>query len=142
MKENIFLSGSIMGLSQKDIKEKFNEIVEFSGLKDYINTKFFKFSSGMQTRLASSIGLHCVAHKNPDILLVDEVIGGGADKEYQEKSLKKMEDLLKSGSTVILVSHNLEAIKEYCDKVIWIDNGYIIAEGNAKEVIERYLEEK
>ncbi len=138
MRENIFLAGSIMGLGQPDIKRKFDEIVEFSGLKEYIDTKLFKFSSGMQVRLASSIGLHCVAHRKPDILLVDEVIGGGADKDYQEKSLKKMEELLKGGSTVVLVSHNLEAIKKYCNRVIWLEDGRIKMEGGAKEVIEAY----
>lgn len=141
MKENIFLVGSVMGLGQPDIKERFDEIVEFAGLKDYADTKLFKFSSGMQTRLASSIGLHCVAHRKPDILLVDEVIGGGADKEYQEKSLKKMEELLKGGSTVVLVSHNLDAIKKYCDRVIWLDDGKVRMEGGAEEVVKGYEKE-
>ena len=138
MKENIFLVGSIMGLGQPDIKERFDEIVEFAGLRDYVNTKLFKFSTGMQTRLASSIGLHCVAHRKPDILLVDEVIGGGADKDYQEKSLKKMEELLKGGSTVVLVSHNLDAIKNYCNRVIWLEDGKVKMEGKPEEVIEAY----
>ncbi len=138
MKENIFLVGSVMGLGQQDIKKRFDDIVEFSGLRDYVNTKLFKFSTGMQTRLASSIGLHCVAHRNPDILLVDEVIGGGADKDYQEKSLKKMEGLLRGGSTVVLVSHNLDAIKKYCNRVIWIDEGKAVMEGNPEEVVESY----
>lgn len=141
MRENIFLIGSIMGLGQSDIKDKFDEIVEFSGLKEYVDTPLFKFSSGMQTRLASSIGLHCVSHRKPDILLVDEVIGGGADKDYQEKSLKKMEELLKVGSSVILVSHSLDAIKKYCDRVIWLHNGTVVMEGGAKEVVEEYNEE-
>lgn len=138
MKENIFLVGSVMGLGQPDIKERFDDIVEFAGLRDYVDTKLFKFSSGMQTRLASSIGLHCVAHRKPDILLVDEVIGGGADKEYQEKSLKKMEELLKGGSTVVLVSHNLDAIKKYCDRVIWLEAGRVKMEGGAEKVVEGY----
>lgn len=138
MRENIFLVGSIMGLGQEDIKERFEDILEFSGLKDYVDTPLFKFSSGMQTRLSSSIGLHCVGHKNPDILLVDEVVGGGADSDYQEKSLKKMESLLESGSSVILVSHNLSAIKKYCDRVIWLHNGTVVMEGKAKEVVDEY----
>jgi len=138
MRENIFLVGSIMGLGQPDIRDRFDEIVEFSGLKDYVDTKLNKFSSGMQTRLATAIGMHCVTHRNPDILLVDEVIGGGADINYQGKALEKMESLLKGGASVVLVSHNLEAIKKYCDRVIWLDGGKIKMEGNAKEVVEEY----
>jgi len=138
MRENIFLSGSVMGLSQEAIRKRFDEIVEFSGLKEYLDEKLFKFSSGMQTRLASAIGLHCVSHRNPDILLVDEVVGGGADKEYQKKSLKKMEELLKGGASVILVSHNLEAIEKYCDKAIWLDNGKIVMYGSPSEVVKKY----
>jgi ABC-2 type transport system ATP-binding protein len=138
MKENIFLSGSILGLSQEAIKERFNEIVEFSELEEYLDTKLFKFSSGMQTRLASAIGMHCITHKNPDILLIDEVMGGGADKNFKEKSLKKMEELLKGGATVILVSHELEAIKKYCDKVIWLEKGEIKIQGNPEEITTAY----
>ncbi|MBT3463573.1 ABC transporter ATP-binding protein [archaeon] len=139
MKDNIFLSGSIMGLSQEDIKEKFDEIVDFTGLRKYLNTKLFKFSSGMQSRLAASIGLHCVSHKNPDILLVDEVIGGGADRFFQKKALKKMESLLRGGSSVVLVSHSLDAIQKYCDRVFWLDDGKIVQRGNPEKVVEAYL---
>ncbi len=142
MRENIYLVGSIMGLGQNDVQDRFEEIVDFSGLREHLDTKLFKFSSGMQIRLASSIGLHCVTHRNPDILLVDEVIGGGADKEYQEKSLKKMEGLLKGGSSVVLVSHNLDAIKKYCDRVIWLEGGRVKMEDKADEVVKEYLKEK
>lgn len=142
MRENIFLSGSIMGLSQEAIRERFNEIIEFSGLSEYLDTKLFKFSSGMRIRLANSIGLYCVAHKNPDILLVDEVVGGGADKEYQQKSLEKMETLLRSGASVVLVSHSLDAIKKYCDRVVWIDNGKIVMHGSPEIVVEGYSKKK
>lgn len=139
MRENIFLSGSIMGLSQEAIREKFEDIVNFSGLREYLNVKLFKFSSGMKIRLASSIGLHCVSHKNPDILLVDEVIGGGADDDYQNKALKKMEQLLMGGASVVLVSHNMNAIKKYCDRVLWIENGKIVMRGKPSVVIDAYL---
>lgn len=139
MRENIYLSGSIMGLSQENIREKFDEIVDFSGLRKYLDVRVFKFSSGMKGRLAISIGLHCVSHKNPDILLVDEVVGGGVDNEFQEKALDKMEELIKGGASVVLVSHNLSTIKKYCDKVIWLDKGKIIREGNPLEVIRNYI---
>ncbi|MFH1358800.1 MAG: ATP-binding cassette domain-containing protein [archaeon] len=139
MTENIFLSGSLMGLGQDSIKQRFDEIVEFSGLKDYLDTKLFKFSTGMQIRLASSIVLHCVVHRNPDILLIDEVLGAGADTNYQEKALRKMEELLKGGASVVFVSHNLEAVKEYCDRVIWLEKGKVVMEGNPEEVTDAYL---
>ena len=139
MRETIFLSGSIMGLSQEAIRSRFDEIVDFSGLEDYLDTKLFKFSSGMSVRLASAIGLHCVEHKTPNILLVDEVVGGGADIDYKEKSLRKMGELLKGGASVILVSHDLNAIKTYCDRVFWIDKGKIVMEGESKQVVDSYL---
>ena len=142
MRENIYLSGSIIGLSQETIREKFDEIVDFSGLREYLDTKLFKFSSGMRVRLGSSIGLHCVAHKNPEILLVDEVIGGGADIDYKEKSLDKMKSLLNGGGSVILVSHDLNSIKKFCDRVILIDGGKVILSGDPGEIIERYRELK
>lgn len=138
MRENIYLVGSIMGLSQTDIKKRFDEIVDFSGLKDYVDIKLYKFSSGMVTRLASSIGIHCLYQKNPDILLLDEVLGAGADINYQKKALRKMEELIKGGSTVILASHNLNSIRKYCHKVICIDDGKIISQGEPKRAVEIY----
>jgi len=138
MRENIFLTGSIMGLSQSDIKKRFKEIVEFSGLNEYVDTRLQKFSSGMVVRLATSIGLHCISYKNPDILLIDEVLGSGADIDFRKKALEKMEQLLKGGATVILVSHNLEAIKKYCHRVFWIHKGKIIKQGNPKKITESY----
>jgi ABC-type polysaccharide/polyol phosphate transport system ATPase subunit len=138
MKENIFLCGSLMGLSQDAIRERFDEIVDFSGLKEELNTRLIKFSSGMQTRLASAIGLHCISHKNPDILLIDEVLGGGADKDFRAKSIKKMEELMGGGASVILVSHDMGAIKKYCNRVLWMENGKIIMRGKPEEVVEAY----
>ncbi len=140
MKDNIYLVGSIMGLSQKNIRKRFDEIVEFSGLKDYVDINLYKFSSGMLSRLASSIGIYCLHQKNPDILLLDEVLGAGADIDYQDKALKKMEKLIKGGATVILASHNLDGIKRYCDRVFWLEKGEIKKIGKADEIIENYLE--
>lgn len=141
MKENIYLVGSIMGLSQKDIKKRFNEIVDFSELKDYINIKLYKFSSGMVSRLGSSIGIFCLYHKNPDILLFDEVLGVGADIDYQNKALKKIEELIKGGSTVILASHDLESIEKYCHRVLWLEKGIIKKSGKPEEITSQYLKE-
>lgn len=142
MRENIFLSGAIMGLSQKEIAEVFDDIVRFSELEDYIDTKLFKFSNGMRVRLANSIGLHCVLHNNPDILLVDEVIGGGADINFREKSIKKMEGLIQSGASVILVSHDLGVISKLCDRVIWVDAGKIVMDDKPRLVVGKYKESK
>lgn len=140
MRENIFLVGSIMGLSQEDIRKRFEDIVEFSDLREYIDTKVFKFSSGMINRLSFSIGIHCVLHKNPDILLIDEAIsGGGGDIRFQKKSLDKIEELVKGGAAVLLVSHNLDQIRKYCNKAILLDNGKIEKIGNPDDIIEIYL---
>src|SRR3989344_1554596 len=87
MGENIFLMGLVMGLSQKEIEKKFNEIVSFSGLEDFVNTKVYQFSSGMLIRLNFSVGIHCVTHQNPDILLLDEIIETGGDIDFNKKAL-------------------------------------------------------
>jgi len=139
MRENIYLAGSIMGLSQNDIRNKFDEIVEFSGFKDYVDTRLYQFSTGMIARLNFSITMLCVKHQNPDILLLDEVFSAGGDFEFREKAIKKMEELLKCGATILLVSHELDLIEKYCDKIILIENGKIIKQGKPKEVIEGYL---
>lgn len=139
MRENIFLIGAVMGLSYKEIKNRFEDIVEFSGLREYLDTKVYQFSSGMVARLSVSATLFCVSHTNPDILLIDEAFSGGADIDFQEKSIKKMEELIKKGAAVIFVSHDLESIKKYCDKAILLDKGEIIKEGKSKEVVDYYI---
>jgi ABC-type polysaccharide/polyol phosphate transport system ATPase subunit len=130
MWENIYLMGSVMGLSQKDIKEKFNEIVEFSGLREFVDMKVYQFSTGMLTRLNFATVIHCVKHQNPDILLLDEVLSSGGDAKFQEQATKKMEELIKGGAAVVLVSHNEDNILKNCGKVIWLDNGRIIESGS------------
>ncbi|MBS3075140.1 ABC transporter ATP-binding protein [Candidatus Pacearchaeota archaeon] len=140
MRENIYLTGSIMGLSQSDIKRKFDEIVDFSGLKDYVDARLYQFSTGMITRLNFSIMLFCVKHQNPDILLLDEIFSAGGDAEFREKAIKKMEELIKGGATVVLVSHDLAILEKYCDRLILLDNGKVIREGKPREVIEEYMD--
>lgn len=142
MRENIFLSGAIMGLDQNLVKKRFDEIVDFSGLKDYINVKLYKFSSGMNTKLASSIGLYCISQKNPDILLIDEALGTGADIDFQQKATLKMKELLTGKASVVLVSHNLPLIKDYCSRALWIDSGEIISEGDPIDVCQKYIKSK
>ena len=133
MAENIFLVGSFFGLSQVTIKGRFNSIVEFAGLQNFVNTKLYQFSSGMKERLAFSIVIHC----SPEILLLDEVFAVG-DEDFRNKSSKKIKELVKGGATAILVSHELWMIEKYCDRVIWLDGGKIIKEGKTEDIVNEY----
>lgn len=128
MRENIYLMGSVMGLSQKDVKRKFKEIVEFSGLKEYADMKVYQFSNGMVARLNFSVMIHCVNHHSPEILLLDEVFSAGGDLDFQKKATKKMEDLIRGDATVLLVSHDLENIKKYCHRTLLLkkDGSYVL----------------
>ncbi|MEI7810114.1 MAG: ATP-binding cassette domain-containing protein [bacterium] len=134
MKDNIFLMGSLLGMSNKNIIEKFDDIVLFSELEDFVDTKVYQFSAGMIQRLIFSIAINA----NPDILLLDEVFEVG-DENFREKSAKKIKDLVNTKNVaVILVSHELEMIEKYCDRAILIKKGKIQKEGNSKEVVEFY----
>lgn len=136
MKDNIYLFCSFFNLDQKIIKERFNSIVEFAELKGFINTKIYQFSTGMKIRLSFSIAAHC----NPKILLIDDYLDL-IDENFKNKFVKKIEELLREGVTVLLVSHNLNLIKKHCHKVIWLHKGRILMEGKPKEVIGKYLKE-
>jgi lipopolysaccharide transport system ATP-binding protein len=133
-RENIFLNGSLLGLSRKEIKERISDIIEFSGIEKFIETPVKKYSSGMYVRLAFSVA----AHLNPEILLVDEVLAVG-DYDFQQKCLGKMEEVATSGRTVVLVSHNLEVIQNLCSRTIWLDKGKVAFEGNTGDTIAAYL---
>lgn len=133
MKDNIFLCCSLFGLSQKEIKQKFNSIVNFSELESFVDTKLYQFSNGMLERLAFAIAIHC----NPNILLLDEVFEVG-DENFKKKSANKIKELTKKEVTVMLVSHDLKMIEKYCERVIWLDKGKVKKEGKTKEVIEKY----
>lgn len=134
-RENIFISGHILGMKKAEIQKKFDEIVDFSGVEKFIDTPVKRYSSGMYVRLAFAVA----AHLEPDILIVDEVLSVG-DAEFQKKCLGKMNDASsKGGRTIIFVSHNLQAISNLCTKAIWLDKGKVNARGNAKTVINGYL---
>lgn len=135
-RENIFLNGAILGMTKNDIRSKFEEIVEFSGIGKYIDTPVKRYSSGMYVRLAFAVA----AHLEPEILIIDEVLAVG-DVEFQKKCLGKMKDVAGEGRTVLFVSHNMVALKSLCDKAIWISKGNIVAEGNSLIVINNYLKE-
>jgi ABC-type polysaccharide/polyol phosphate transport system ATPase subunit len=139
MRNNIFLIGAVMGLTRKEIKKKFSAIVAFSELNDFVDTKVYQFSSGMIKRLCFSVVIHCLENKSHDIILFDEVFGSGGDLTFQNKAITKMENLIKTGAAVIIVSHDLEVIEKYCDRVLLLSSGQIIKEGDPKEVISSYV---
>ena len=131
--ENIFLNGAILGYTEEFLKEKYQEIVEFSELGEFINVPIRNYSSGMLARLAFSVA----AIVQPEILVVDEILSVG-DTSFQEKSRKRMLELMGSGTTVLFVSHNLDQIREMCNRVIWLDSGRIRMEGTAEDVCSAY----
>lgn len=135
-KENIFLNGAILGYSQKEMKEKYQRIVEFAELEDYMNVPLKNYSSGMVARLGFSIAVDV----NPDILLVDEVLAVG-DINFTQKCHEKIKELKKNGTTYIIVSHNMNQIKELCQKVVWIKDEHIHMYGDSETVCNAYLED-
>jgi ABC-type polysaccharide/polyol phosphate transport system ATPase subunit len=138
MRENIFLMGAFMGLSQNEIKTRFDEIVEFSGLSEFVDVKVYKFSSGMVTRLNFSVTIHCVKHHNPEILLLDEIFSAGGDIDFFDKSTRFVENLVQGGATVVLVSHDLGLIEKYSNRVIWLESGRIREQGSPEKVLSLY----
>ncbi len=132
-RENIYLNGAVLGYSEKFLNEKFDDIVEFSELRDFLDVPVKNFSSGMVAKLAFSISTVV----DPEILIVDEILSVG-DIKFQEKSRNKMMEMIKGGTTVLYVSHSIESIKELCDRVIWLDHGNIVKIGPAKEVCSEY----
>ena len=133
-RENIFLNGAILGYSESFLKEKYDDIVEFSELKEFINIPVRNYSSGMIMRLAFSIASQVV----PDILIVDEILAVG-DAAFQEKSYARMVELMGHGTTVLLVSHNIDQIRRLCDRVIWLDHGEVKAIGETQEICDAYM---
>ena len=134
-RENVYLNGAILGMTRREIASRFDEIVAFSGLDEFIDTPVKRYSSGMFARLGFSVA----AHVNPDILVVDEVLSVG-DFVFQQKCVERMTAIIKGGATVIFVSHNLRAVAELCGRVLLLDHGQAIAVGAPDEVIRTYLE--
>ncbi len=134
-RENIFLDGAIMGYSRDFIAERFDDIVDFSELRDFLDVPVQNFSSGMTARLAFSIATIV----DPEILIVDEILSVG-DAAFQNKSEKKMMDMIGGGTTVLFVSHSIQQIKNLCTRVVWIDKGQVRMIGPAEEVCDRYIE--
>jgi ABC-2 type transport system ATP-binding protein len=131
--ENIYLNGAILGKTEKYLDSKYQEIIEFSDIGDFIHTPLKNYSSGMRARLGFSIATQI----NPDILIIDEILGVG-DQQFREKSSKKMMEMMNSGKTIILVSHNLDQIQRLTEKVIWLHKGEIRAIGETKSICSEY----
>lgn len=137
-RENVFLNGAIMGMHKQEIKNKFDEIVDFSGVEKYIDTPIKRYSSGMYVRLAFGVA----AHLEPEILIVDEVLAVG-DLEFQKKALGKMKEVSnKNGRTVLFVSHNMDAIARLCGRIIVLENGLCGFDGDTQQGINYYLKGK
>lgn len=135
-RENIFLNGAIMGMTKKEIKGKFDEIVDFAGVERYVDTPVKRYSSGMYVRLAFAVA----AHLEPEILIVDEVLAVG-DAEFQKKCLGKMKDVsTNEGRTVLFVSHNMAAISSLCQSAIQMQNGSVLSSGPTDDVIRKYID--
>ncbi len=132
-RENIYLNGAILGMTRREIDKKLDRIVDFSGLKEFIDTPIKRYSSGMSARLGFSVA----AHMDPEILLVDEVLSVG-DMDFQAKSSQKMREMLNSGATIIFISHNLPLVQSLCKRVILLHKGQIVKEGKADEIIPYY----
>ena len=132
-RENVFLNGAILGYDKKFLKDKFEEILEFSELGEFIDVPIRNYSSGMVMRLAFSIA----SLVNPEILIVDEILAVG-DSAFQEKSKAKMMELMSGGTTVLFTSHSIAQIKEMCDRVIWLDHGTVMDIGKPEEVCCKY----
>lgn len=133
-RENVYLNGTILGMRKKEVDQKFDEIVSFSGVEKFIDTPVKRYSSGMKIRLGFSVA----AHLEPDILIIDEVLAVG-DAEFQKKCLSKMEDVGKTGRTVLFVSHNMPAVARLCNRCLLIEGGKLTADGPSDDIVKDYL---
>ena len=133
VRENTYLRGAMLGYTRKFMDEKYNEIIEFSGLHEFQERPFKQLSSGMKSRLAFSIA----SLVNPDILILDEVLSVG-DSAFKKKSEAKMKEIISGGATTILVSHSLEQVRKMCNKVLWLDKGNQIAFGETQSICDEY----
>ena len=134
-RENVYLNGSILGLSKRELDRKFDSIVGFSGIGEFIDQPVKNYSSGMYVRLGFAIAINV----EPDILLVDEVLAVG-DSSFQEKCMDKFAEFRKMGKTVVIVSHAMGSLRSMCDRAIWLEHGKMIGEGKANEIVDGYLD--
>jgi lipopolysaccharide transport system ATP-binding protein len=133
-RENVFLNGAILGMSLADVRRKFDQIVDFSGLVEYLDTPVKRYSSGMLAKLGFSVA----AHLDPDILLIDEVLSVG-DYAFQKKGVERMNSIVAGGATVVFVSHNLKSVSELCNRCLLLNHGRLLADGPTDAVIHDYI---
>jgi lipopolysaccharide transport system ATP-binding protein len=134
-RENVYLNGAVLGMKKAEIKRRFDEIISFAEIDRFLDTPVKRYSSGMYMRLAFAVA----AHMEPEILLVDEVLAVG-DAAFQRKCLGKMEGIASESRAILFVSHNMSAVQSLCHRVIWLDEGRIVAEGNPRDVVGQYLQ--
>lgn len=134
-RENVYLNGAVLGMKRDETRRRFDEIVEFSEVGKFIDTPVKRYSSGMYMRLAFAVA----AHLEPDVLILDEVLAVG-DASFQRKCLGKMGNVAKTGRTVLFVSHNMLAVEDLCDRVIWLKDGHVVEEGPSGTVVSNYLQ--
>jgi len=135
-RENVFLNGSILGMKHSEVLEKFDEILAFSEIETFIDTPVKHYSSGMRVRLAFSVA----SHLEPEVMFVDEVLAVG-DAAFRKKCLQKIQEVSRKGTTVLMVSHNAQAVTSMCDRAIWLKQGQLVGDGPASEVVSAYLSE-
>ena len=133
MQDNVWLCCSLFGLSSSDMRKRFDSIIEFAELEDFLNTKIYQFSEGMKQRLVFSIAVHC----DSDILLLDEIFGVG-DIGFRQKSVEKIQELVGQGKSVLIASHDMNMVETYCHNAVWLEKGRVRLEGGAKEVVRAY----
>src|SRR4051794_40114048 len=133
-RENVYLNGAILGMSKKEIDARFDEIVDFAGLAEFIDSPVKNYSSGMYVRLGFSVAINV----DPDILLVDEVLAVG-DENFQRKCSEKFADLKHAGKTLVIVSHGLASVRNLCDRVAWLEHGVLKELGPAGDVVDAYI---
>ena len=134
-RENVFLGGAILGMSRSDVRTRFDQIATFSGVERFLDTPLKRYSAGMRLRLAFAVA----AHLEPDVLVIDEALAVG-DAEFQRRCIGRMEDLQRSGRTVVFVSHDLGAIGRLCDRTLWLDQGQVAFDGPTHESLRRYFD--
>src|SRR6185436_13680593 len=134
-RENVYINGAVLGLSRREVDQRLDSIVEFSGLKDFIDEPVKTYSSGMYVRLGFAVAIHTA----PDVLLVDEVLAVG-DEAFAHRCLRKIEELLASGRTLLLVSHSLALMEGICDRLLWLDRGKAQMVGEPRRVADAYRE--
>lgn len=133
-RENIYLNGAILGHDREYMEERFDDIIHFSELEDFVDTAIKNYSSGMVARLGFAIATMNI----PDILIIDEILAVG-DYKFQEKSFQRMQDMIHSGATVVFVSHSVEQVKQICRKALWLDHGEVKAFGDVQDVCSAYV---